>query len=345
MKTAEAQASADSKETQDGLNFFKYFLLGFGGIALFVGGFVIANTLAITVAQRMRELATLRTLGASRRQVLGSVVLESLVIGLVGSIIGLFLGLGIAMGLTALLEATGVELPSSGLVFSTRTIVVSIARRHADHAAREPAAGPSRHARRADRRRSRGRGHARVALRALCGGPVVRSCSRSRSRSSSYGVFAGGLDAPGADRSRSCVGVLLMFVAVAMIAPRVVRPLAFILGAPAARFGGASGRLARQNAVRNPSRTASTAAAVMIGLALITFVAVIGQGFKTSFTSAVDSEFVGDYSLSAGNGAPLTNKAAQAVAKAPGRRGRVRDPPGDAQVGGKTVVVDGVDGD
>ena len=84
---------------QEGLNFIKYFLLGFGGIALFVGSFVIANTLAITVAQRMRELATLRTLGASRRQVLGSVILESLVVGLVGSIVGLFLGLAIAVGL------------------------------------------------------------------------------------------------------------------------------------------------------------------------------------------------------------------------------------------------------
>ena len=126
MKTAAEQASADSKESQEGLSFIKYFLLGFGGIALFVGSFVIANTLAITVAQRMRELATLRTLGASRRQVLGSVVLESVVIGLVGSIIGLFLGLAIAMGLTALLAATGVDLASGGLVFSTRTIVVSL---------------------------------------------------------------------------------------------------------------------------------------------------------------------------------------------------------------------------
>ena len=126
VKTATAQAADDSKDTQAGLNFIKYFLLGFGGIALFVGSFVIANTLAITVAQRMREFATLRTLGASRRQVLLSVVLESLVIGLLGSIIGLFLGLAIAMGLTAILEATGVDLPSSGLVLSPRTIVVSI---------------------------------------------------------------------------------------------------------------------------------------------------------------------------------------------------------------------------
>ena len=126
VKTAAAQASDDSADTQEGLNIIKYFLLGFGGIALFVGSFVIANTLAITVAQRMRELATLRTLGASRRQVLGSVILESLAIGLVGSVIGLFLGLGIAVGLMSLLESLGIDLPSSGLVFSVRTIVVSL---------------------------------------------------------------------------------------------------------------------------------------------------------------------------------------------------------------------------
>ena len=105
MKTAADSGQRGQQGVAGGLSFIKYFLLGFGGIALFVGSFVIANTLAITVAQRMRELATLRTLGASRRQVLGSVVLESVVIGLVGSIIGLFLGLGIAMGLTALLDA------------------------------------------------------------------------------------------------------------------------------------------------------------------------------------------------------------------------------------------------
>ena len=118
-----------------------------------------------------------------------------------------------------------------------------------------------------------------------------------------------------------------MFVGVAMIASRVVRPLAYVLGAPGARFGGTAGSLARQNAVRNPARTASTAAAVMIGLALITFVAVIGQGFKTSFTGAVNELFVADYSVSAGNnGELLTNKAAKARGEGARRRGRVRDP-------------------
>src|SRR6266511_4088001 len=122
VKSAAAQASSDSKDDQAGTDALKYLLIGFGGIALFVGSFVIANTLAITVAQRMRELATLRTLGASRRQ-----VLESVVVGIIGSIVGLFLGLAIAIGLKQLLAATGFELPSGGIVFTTRTIVVSLA--------------------------------------------------------------------------------------------------------------------------------------------------------------------------------------------------------------------------
>jgi putative ABC transport system permease protein len=342
VKTATAQAAADSKETQDGLNFIKYFLLGFGGIALFVGSFVIANTLAITVAQRMRELATLRTLGASRRQVLGSVLLESLVIGLIGSILGLFLGLAIAVGLMSLLKAIGIDLPSSGYVFSTRTIVVSIAvgtlvailasLRPAFRATRvEPIAAvregavlpPSRFARYA------------LVTSAIVGAAAVGLFS--------YGLFVHGLDLK--VRLISLVlGVLLMFVAVAMVASRIVRPLAYVLGAPGARFGGAAGKIARQNAVRNPARTASTAAAVMIGLALITFVAVIGQGFKSSFSDAVNTLFVADYSVSGGtNGEPLTSEAAKAVAKAPGVLEVSEMRTGEAKVGGKKVLVTGVD--
>jgi putative ABC transport system permease protein len=342
VKTAAAQASADSKDTQDGLNFIKYFLLGFGGIALFVGSFVIANTLAITVAQRMRELATLRTLGASRRQVLGSVVLESLAVGIVGSIIGLFLGLAIAVGLTVLLEATGVDLPNSGLVFSIRTIVVSLAvgTLIAVLASLRPAVRATRVEPIAAVREGAVMPASRFARYAL---PVSATVGAASILLFSYGVFASGLDVK--VRIISLVaGVLLMFVGVAMIATRVVRPLAFVLGAPGARFGGTAGSLARQNAVRNPARTASTAAAVMIGLALITFVAVIGQGFKTSFTGAVNELFVGDYSVSAGNnGDLLTNKAAQAVARAPGVEAVSELRSGEAKVDGKTVLVSGVD--
>jgi putative ABC transport system permease protein len=129
-----------------------------------------------------------------------------------------------------------------------------------------------------------------------------------------------------------------------MVASRVVRPLAFVLGAPAARFGGTPGRLARSNAVRNPARTASTAAAVMIGLALITFVAVVGEGFRSSFSSSVDVLFVADYAVTAGND-PLTSKASLAAAEAPGVEVVSEIRTADATVAGKSIGVNGVDAD
>src|SRR5690349_14739005 len=126
VKTGDAQAAADSKDTNESLKFISYFLLGFAGIALFVGAFVILNTLSITVAQRSREFATLRTLGASRRQVMRSVVVEGFVVGLVASVIGLVLGIGIAKGMSALFAAMGVDLPESGTVLASRTVIVSL---------------------------------------------------------------------------------------------------------------------------------------------------------------------------------------------------------------------------
>src|SRR4051812_10889364 len=342
VKSATDQAAADSSETQDGLNIIKYALLGFAGIALFVGGFVIANTLAITVAQRMRELATLRTLGASRRQVLGSVILESVIVGLLGSIIGLFLGVGIAVGLTALLKATGVDLPDHSLVLSARTVVVSIGVGTVISllASLRPAVRATRVEPIAAVREGAVMPASRFARYAVPTSAIVGAASIALF---SYGVFASGVEI----KTRMIVlivGVLLMFVGVAMIATRIVRPLARVLGAPGARFGGSAGSLARENAVRNPARTASTAAAVMIGLALITFVAVIGQGFKSSFTDAVNTLFVADYSVSAGaNGDPLTSKAADAVATAPGVTAVSQMRSGEAKVGGKTVLVTGVD--
>jgi putative ABC transport system permease protein len=341
VKSATAQAAADSEDTQQGTNIIKYILIGFGGIALFVGSFVIANTLAITVAQRIRELATLRTLGASRHQVLGSVVLEAVVIGLVGSIIGLFLGLALAIGLKELLNASGLELPSSGIVFSARTIVVSlgVGVLIAVLASLRPAFRATRIEPIAAVREGAVMPASRFARYAVAGSAVIVVVAVGLF---SYGLFTDGLDIK--VRIVSLVaGVLLLFVAVAMVASRVVRPLAFVLGAPGARFGGSAGKLARENAVRNPARTASTAAAVMIGLALITFVAVLGQGVRTSFTSAVDDLFVADYAVTAGN-EPLTSKAAQAAATAPGVVVMSEIRAADAKIAGKSVHVNGVDG-
>ena len=115
MRTGENQATEDASDTKSFTSFLQSFLLAFGGIALFVGAFVIANSLSITIAQRTREFATLRTLGASRRQVLRSVLLESTVIGVLASVVGLFLGLALAKGLFALFSAVGFTLPNSGL--------------------------------------------------------------------------------------------------------------------------------------------------------------------------------------------------------------------------------------
>ena len=127
VKTGGEQAQSDSDETSEFISFLQTFLLAFGGIALFVGSFVIANSLSITIAQRTREFATLRTIGATNRQVLGSVMVEALVVGTVASIVGLFLGLVLAKGLFQLFDAVGFTLPNSGLVFEPRTIVVALA--------------------------------------------------------------------------------------------------------------------------------------------------------------------------------------------------------------------------
>ena len=126
MRTGDEQAAEDGKGVGEFVTFIRYFLLGFGGIALFVGAFVIFNTLSITVAQRTKELATLRTLGASRRQVLRSVVLEGLVLGVVASAVGLGLGVLLAKGLTALFRAVDLEMPQAAMVFQARTAVVAM---------------------------------------------------------------------------------------------------------------------------------------------------------------------------------------------------------------------------
>ena len=340
VKTAAAQATSDSNDTQGGVGAIRLILLAFAGVALFVGGFVIANTLAITVAQRMRELATLRTLGASRRQVLASVVLEAVVVGLIGSIVGLFLGLAIASGLKVLLDATGFELPGGGIVFSWQTILISLAAGTliALLASLRPAFRATRIEPIAAVREGAVMPSSRFARYAL---PASAAIGAAAVALFSYGVFADGVERK-VRLLALALGVLLMFVAVTMVASRVVRPLALVLGAPGARFGGAAGRLARENAARNPARTASTAAAVMIGLTLITYFAVIGAGYSSSFTSAVDELFVADYAVTAGDN-PLTNKAAEAVGNTPGVEAVTEIRGAQAKRNGTSVKVSGVD--
>jgi len=299
VRDAAAQAKQDKKQVGGFISFIRYALLAFGGVSLFVGAFVIANTLSITIAQRMREFATLRTLGASRRQVLWAVVVEAFVIGLFGSIVGLFLGLALAKLLNALLVTFGIDLPQAGTVFKGRTVVVSLlvgtlvtlvaSIRPARRATRVPPIAAVRE------------GSVLPPSRFAKWGPFTAAAILTGAIALvALGTLVGSL-ATGPRLLMIGVGVLLLFFGVSMNAARVVRPLAAVLGAPAETIGGAPGILARDNATRNPSRTASTASALMIGLALVTFVAIFAKGIRSEFESAVNQLFTADYAITATN--------------------------------------------
>ena len=317
VRDAAAQAKQDKKQVGSFISFIRYALLAFGGVALFVGAFVIANTLSITIAQRMREFATLRTLGASRRQVLRSVIVEAFVIGLLGSIVGLFLGLALAKLLNALLVTFGIDLPQAGTVFKSRTVVVALvvgtlvtliaSIRPARRATRVPPIAAVRE------------GSVLPPSRFARYGPVTAAGILVAAIALvSLGTLAGGL-ATGPRLLLIGVGVLLLFFGVSMNAARVVRPLAAVLGQPAETVGGAPGILAKDNATRNPSRTASTASALMIGLALVTFVAIFAQGIRSSFESAVNQLFVANYAITATNTfTPIDASVGNSLAGKPG---------------------------
>jgi putative ABC transport system permease protein len=344
VRTAQGQAAQATKDTNGFLSIINDFLLAFGGVALFVGTFVIANTLSITIAQRTRELATLRTLGADRRQVLMSVLLEAFVIGVLASVSGLFLGLGLAKGLNALFVHFGIDLPQAGTVFATRTIVVALvvgifvtllaALRPAIRATRVPPISAVREGAVLPTSRF-ARFSAQAALLTI-GGAVALML---------VGLFVGGLST--AQRLLSLgVGAAAVFLGVAMLAKTLVPPLARVLGWPATRIGGAAGSLARGNAMRNPQRTASTASALMIGLALVTLVSVLASGLKTTFNNAVNSVFKGDYALTAtDNFSPISISSEAALKKVSGASVVSGVRAGDGKAFGSRISVTGVSPD
>ena len=331
VKTADQQAQADKKNIDTFLSFIRGFLLGFGGIALFVGAFVIFNTLSITVAQRTRELATLRTLGASRRQVLRTVVLESAALGLLASVIGIAAGIGLARGLTALFDALGLSLPQSSPVYATRTFVVALLLGvlvtllaglwPALRATRVPPIAAVREGAVIGRRRRVGP-IAGVVLFAIAVALIA------------YATLGGN---PGSGKALLALagGTLVGLLGVAGFAPALVEGLAKVVGFPARSLGGPAGQLASGNAVRNPARTASTAAALMIGLALVSFVAVLAKGVHGSVDRAVRQQVAADWVIGSKNGwSAFTAAAGKAAEGAPGvtrstsiraDRGRVRN--------------------
>jgi putative ABC transport system permease protein len=291
--TGKENAAKESQGFKEGFAIMSKALLAFGIIALFVGGFIIFNTFSITVAQRTREFGMLRTLGAHRRQVLAAVLLEAAIVGLVASALGILGGIGFVAGIIALFKSFGLAIPSSGLVISPQTVVIALlvgsvvtivaslvpARRATRvtplEALREPAGN-----RRPSRRRS-------IVGLVLLGLAVLLTA---------WGMFS--TDSLTSASAFLGIGVLLLFLGVALLSGRLVGPLSAVIGWPLERFGGVPGQLAHENTQRNESRTATTAAALMIGLALVVFVATFASALSTSLTQALDRQFAGDLVLS-----------------------------------------------
>ena len=342
VRSGVAQADEDASETQGFITFLQGFLLAFGGIALFVGAFVIANSLSITVAQRTREFATLRTIGASRRQIRRSVLIESLVLGFLASLTGLVLGLALAKGLFWLFEQVGFTLPNSGLLLETRTVVVALlvgvivtvvaSLRPARRATRVPPI---------------------AAVREGASLPPGRFARYRPVGSALLGVagfalLAYGLFGPGLSTTQLLTfmgfGTLLIFLGVAFFTSQLVVPLSHLLGGPAAKLGGAPGVLARENAMRNPQRTASTAAALMIGLALVTLVAMLAQGIRASFFDAVNKIWVTDYAVTAQNNySPIPASVTEPLRGVANTTAVVGVRAGEARFLGGTHYLTGVD--
>jgi putative ABC transport system permease protein len=328
------EVTAETAETlEEGLGFFNTFLLVFAAVALLVGIFLILNTFSILVAQRTQEMALYRALGASRRQVTRSVLLEALAVGIVGSTLGILLGLGVAQLLKLAFGLFGLDLGGAGLVLRPRTVLIAYAvgvivtlvaayvpaRRAAKvapvAAMRDDIALPY-----SSRKRPAGLGGA---LTALGAGAMVA------------GLF---FDVPQAGWLVGA-GIVAVFVGVALLAPVIGPPIVRVISAGFPRLFGPVGRLARENAQRNPRRTAATASALMIGLALVAAMAVLGQSTNKSIDKALDDGLHADFVVSNPIGQPFSTAVADQIARLDGIVEVAQVRYNGAQVDGDDVFV------
>ncbi len=331
VETGQENANRQAEDVQSGMSIIRNTLFVFAAIAILVGSFVIFNVFSITIAQRIREMAMLRTIGARRSQLMRSVVLEALIIGVVASIIGIFVGVLLAMGLKAMLDSFGIGLPAAGITIAPRTVIIPIAvgviatvlaalipAIRATHIApvaalREGAVIP----------RSRLHRYTPwIGLVALVLGMVITVVGVNTDGSVTRVLGTVG------------IGLLLVLFGMGAVMRLLIRPLATAIGAPISKIFGQRAKLGRQNAARDTARTASTAAALMIGIGLIVFVAVFVDGIKTSFFDAIDRTVVADQIIMDDSFLPLP---AGAVATA-------RETPGIEQVLGIGTVESRIDG-
>ncbi|HEX6596905.1 MAG TPA: FtsX-like permease family protein [Acidimicrobiales bacterium] len=290
-----------TEENQDAMreafSFFNTFMLVFAIVALLVGAFMIFNTFSITVAQRTRENGLLRALGASRRQVLLAVLLEALVVGALASLLGLAGGVVVAGGLQSMLAGFGLDIPTGGVVFKPSTVYTSVIAGMgvtlvaAVSPARKAAKIPPIAAMHAEVTGSTGYGSKERVMVGL----LLLVAGVSSMLIALFGDVSNTLALLG-------IGVLAVFFGVSALGRTVSLPLSRFLGAPLPRLRGASGILARENAMRNPKRTAASASALMIGVGLVGFITILASSTKASINAAIDRSVTGDIVVTSGSG-------------------------------------------
>ena len=309
--TGQTVVNEQTTAIDQALSFFSTALLVFAFISLFVGAFTILNTFSIIVGQRTRELALLRIVGASRRQIFRSVLGEAAIVGLVSSLIGIGLGVLTADGLEALLRGFGIDLPTGALVFEARTVIVALV--VGVGVTVVASISPARRAVRIP------------PVAAISDQQAEGDVSFRRRFAWGTSLALLGAVALGIGLSKPAIqfvglGAVGIFVGVAMLAPAVARPLSSAIGRPLARGLGVAGRLGRENSMRSPRRTAQTAAALMVGLALVSAIAVFGASASRSATSSVDNAVSADLIVttnSSGSGS-FSNTVPKLVSTLPG---------------------------
>ncbi len=310
--TGDATAARAASRIDEALSFVTTFLLVFAGIALTVGAFLIVNTFSILVAQRSRELALLRAIGASRRQVARSVLLEAGVVGFVGSAVGVGLGVLLAIGIKTVFGRFGLDLSKNALVLEPRTVVVSlvvgvlVTLAAAYLPARRAGSVPPVAAMRDD-----------VALAEsglrwrLTVGAVLLAAG--------IGGMTAGLLGVGSEPTYVLgAGAFGVLVGTALLSPVLGRPVLAGLGWVYRRGFGAVGLMAEQNTLRNPRRTAATASALMIGVSLVTMMAVLGASAKASLDKTLAEDIIADYVVSNPLGQPFSGTVANNIEQVPG---------------------------
>lgn len=308
--TGQEAASENAATITQSLNGFNTFLLVFAGIALFVGAFLIFNTFSILVGQRTRELALLRAIGASRRQINASVLGEAAFTGLFGSVIGLLLGVGLAAGLYALLSAVGLSLPKSTLQFEARTAIVGlvVGTLVTLVAAILPAL----------------RAGAIPPAAGLRDDAVIQESSLRRRFLVGGGVLAVGIVVLAIGLFTSAplavvgLGAALTFIGVAMLTPFAVPAMVGFLGRPLPAVAGVTGQIGKENAARNPRRTAATSSALMIGIALVAAIATLAQSANASFDGIFSKAVSATYVLVPNGTQSISPAAEDAVRNVPG---------------------------